>query len=63
VLTKKEIEVLKLRKQNLTQIEVAKRLHISQAAVSVFETKAISKIKEAQKVVQFSKKMKFKPNN
>jgi len=63
MLTKKEIEVLKLRKQNLTQIEVAKKLHISQAAVSVFEKKAISKIKDAKRVVEYSKKMNFKPNN
>lgn len=47
MLTKKEIEILELRKNNLTQVEIAQKLNISQAAVSGFERSARKKIKEA----------------
>ncbi|MBN2459522.1 helix-turn-helix domain-containing protein, partial [Candidatus Woesearchaeota archaeon] len=40
MLTEKEIEVLELRAKKLTQIEVSKKLGISQAAVSHFEKNA-----------------------
>lgn len=59
MLTKKEIQVLELRKKNLTQIEVAKRLNISQAAVSKFEKNAIDKIRDAQRVLRVQKKLKL----
>ena len=44
MLTEKEIEVLRLRKAGLMQVEVAKKLGISQAAVSSFEKNALRKI-------------------
>jgi len=56
--TKKEIEVLKLRKEGLLQVEIAKKLKISQAAVSKFEKNAISKIRDAKKLLGITKKLK-----
>jgi Tfx family DNA-binding protein len=52
LLTEKEIEVLRLRKANLTQVEVAKKLGVSQAAVSSFEKNALKKIREAGSTVK-----------
>ncbi|MFA6073203.1 MAG: sigma factor-like helix-turn-helix DNA-binding protein [Candidatus Woesearchaeota archaeon] len=60
MLTEKEIEVLKLRKSNLTQIEVAKKLGISQAAVSSFEKNALMKIDGAYEVLRIANKLKLK---
>jgi transcriptional regulator len=59
LLTKKEIKVLELRQQKLTQTEVAKKLDISQAAVSKFEKNAISKIRHALRTLEIAKKMKL----
>jgi transcriptional regulator len=52
MLTEKEIEVLKLRKLGLTQVEVSSKLEISQAAVSSFENNAHRKIEDAQKTLK-----------
>ena len=57
-LTEKEKQVLQLRSKGLTQIEVAKKLEISQAAVSDFEKNAKIKIIEAQETLDFSKTLK-----
>jgi Tfx family DNA-binding protein len=54
LLTEKEIEVLRLRKSELTQVEVAKKLGISQAAVSSFEKNALRKINEAHSTVKLA---------
>lgn len=54
MLTKKEIEVLLLRKQGLTQLQTAKRLSISQAAVSKFEQNARAKAKDAAETVKLA---------
>lgn len=59
MLTKKELEVLKLRRANLTQVEVAKKIGISQAAVSGFEKNALKKIDDAKKVEETVKKLGF----
>jgi len=59
MLTKKEIDVLKLRKANLTQVDVAKKLGISQAAVSSFEKNAIRKIEGAKKILELVKLLKI----
>jgi transcriptional regulator len=48
VLTKRELEILELRTKGLTQVEIAEKLNISQAAISGFERSAHKKIKEAQ---------------
>jgi len=60
MLTQKEIKVLELRKKGLTQIEVSKKLGISQAAVSHFETNALKKIREAKKILQIARKLRIK---
>jgi len=65
VLTEKEIEVLKLRKKGLKQIEIAKRLKISQPAVSAFENSISRKIRSSVEILNLLKEldidiMKFK---
>jgi transcriptional regulator len=55
MLTKKEIEVLKLKKEGLTQLNIAKKLKISQPAVSSFYNNALKKIKEADEVIKIKK--------
>jgi len=58
-LTEKEILVLQLRNQGLTQTEVAKKLKISQAAVSDFENNAYKKLFEAQQTLEFARQEKI----
>jgi len=60
LLTEKEIEVLRLRKANLTQVEVAKKLGVSQAAVSSFEKNALRKITEAHSTIKLTVNLNFK---
>ena len=60
MLTNKEIEILKLKKKGLTQIEISKILKISQPAVSGFYNNALKKIKEAKKILELAKKLKMK---
>ena len=57
-LTGKEIEVLKLRIKGLKQSEVAKKLKISQPAVSLFEKNTKRKISEAKEILQLIKNIK-----
>ena len=57
MLTEKEIEVLKLRKKGLKQIEIAKKLKISQPSVSAFENKAYKKIKDSGEVLKIAKEL------
>jgi transcriptional regulator len=57
MLTEKEIEVLELRAKKLIQIDVSKKLKISQAAVSHFEKNALRKIKEAEQIIEIAKKL------
>lgn len=59
MLTQKEIAVLELRAKKLTQIEVSKKIGISQAAVSHFEKNALRKIREAEETMQTAKKLKL----
>jgi len=60
MLTAKEIQVLELRAKNLTQIQVSKKLGISQAAVSHFEKNALRKIKEAKETLEVAKRLGLK---
>ena len=53
MLTKKEKQVLELRKKGLKQNEIASRLKISQPAVSSFYTNALKKIRDAKKTISF----------
>ena len=57
MLTQKEIEVLKLKKKGFTQIEIAKKLKISQPAVSSFYNNALKKIKDAEEVLKIKKEL------
>ena len=60
ILTSKEIRVLELKKQGLTQVQIAEKLEITQAAVSGFYTNAIAKIKASYDVVSLAKKLGIK---
>jgi len=57
MLTKKEKEILELRKKGLKQSDIASKLKISQPAVSSFETNALRKIRSAKGVMDFVKKL------
>lgn len=57
MLTKKEIEVLKLRKKGFKQLEIAKKLKISQPAVSSFQRSISAKIKSSIKVLDLLKEL------
>ena len=57
MLTKKEIQILELRKKGLKQSEIASKLKISQPAVSAFESNAIRKIRNAKKLLELVKKL------
>lgn len=58
MLTSKEIEVLKLRKKGLNQVEIARKLKITQPAVSSFERSISRKIRSAVKTLEVAKKLK-----
>ena len=60
MLTKKEKEILDLRKKGLKQEQIATKLKISQPAVSAFENNALRKIKEAKLLMEYVKEMKIK---
>ncbi len=60
MLTEKEIQVLELRVKKLIQIEISKKLGISQAAVSHFEKNALRKISEAKETIKIAKKLDIK---
>lgn len=57
MLTKREIEVLSLKKKGLTQQGIAKKLDLSQPAVSKFYNNALRKIREAEEIVRLKKEM------
>jgi transcriptional regulator len=58
MLTKRELEVLSLRKRGLTQIKISSKLKISQPAVSNFYNNALKKIREAEEIIQIARKLK-----
>lgn len=60
MLTEKEIEVLKLRQEGLSQTEIARKLKISQPAVSNFYNNALWKIKDAEETILFKEELKIK---
>jgi transcriptional regulator len=57
MLTDKEVQVLELRAKKLTQVEISKKLSISQAAVSHFINNSLKKIKEAEETLETAKKL------
>ena len=60
MLTKKERQVLELRKAGLKQNEIAFKLKISQPAVSAFVNNALRKIRSAKKTMEFVKQLGIK---
>ena len=52
MITEKEIEVLKLKKEGLAQIEIAKKLKISPAAVSGFYSAVLKKIQDSKETLK-----------
>ncbi|MFH1053167.1 MAG: LuxR C-terminal-related transcriptional regulator [Candidatus Woesearchaeota archaeon] len=60
MLTKKEIEVLKLKKSGLLQNQIAKKLKISQPAVSKFLNNALNKVIESEKTLKIIKEIGIK---
>ncbi len=57
MLTKKEKQILELRKKGLKQNDIASKLKISQPAVSAFESNALRKIRDAKKIMEFVKEL------
>jgi len=60
MLTEKEIQVLKLKKENFTQQEIAKKLKISQPAVSNFYNNALWKVQDAEQTIKLKKELGVK---
>jgi len=58
MITNREREVLELAKK-LTQLEISKKLRISQPAVSKLYNNALRKIKDAKEVLELAKKLKY----
>jgi HTH-type transcriptional regulator, fmd operon transcriptional regulator len=57
MLTEKEIEVLKLKKRGLIQLEISKKLKITQPAVSKFYNNALKKIRQAEEILEIKKEI------
>jgi Tfx family DNA-binding protein len=57
MLTKREIEIIKLRKKGLKQKEIAKKLGLSQPAISKFENNVKRKIKDSLDTIKIVKKL------
>lgn len=52
LLTKQQVEVLRLRAQGLTQAEIAKKLNLTRSHVSMIELRAKRKIKAAEETLK-----------
>ena len=59
-LTEREWTVLLLRQEGLTQSAVARKLHVTQAAVSCFERKAYRKLQDANDTLAFAAKQQIR---
>ena len=55
MLTKREIQVLELKKKGLNQSEIAKKLKISQPAVFYFKRSIDKKVKDSAEIFKFLK--------
>lgn len=53
--TKRELDIMKLKKQGLTQIEIAKKLKIFHPSVSFFENKIKIKIRDFHRAKDYQK--------
>lgn len=59
MLTEKEISVLKLKRDGLTQVQIAKKLKITQPAVSNFYNNAIKKMREAADIIKVKEELEI----
>jgi transcriptional regulator len=59
MITEREIEVLKLKKQGLTQVEIAKKLKVSPAAVSGFYSAVLKKINDSKETLKIAREFKL----
>ena len=55
MLTEKGIEVMKLRKKGLKQAEIARKLKISQPAISAFENNILRKVNDSISTINLIK--------
>lgn len=55
ILSKRQIEVLKLRKKGHTQAEISKMLKTTRANISALEKSALKNIKKAEATLKFAK--------
>jgi transcriptional regulator len=60
MLTEKEVIVLKLKKSGFNQLDISKKLKISQPAVSGFYKNALRKIAEAEEIFKIKKELGLK---
>lgn len=60
MLTEREVQILKLRSKGVKQEEIAKKLKLSQPAISNFERNANRKIKDAYDVINIIKNLGVK---
>ena len=63
MLTEKELQVLVLRQEGMLQTDIAKRLKITQGAVSRFEANARQKILDAKKELARLERLGIKIDN
>lgn len=54
LLTERQVQILELRRQNLTQEDVAKKLGISRQDVSILERRALRNINTAAETIQMA---------
>lgn len=58
MLTQREMDVYKLKQKGLRQEDIARKLSISQPAISKFYNNALKKITEAKEILNFIKEVK-----
>lgn len=59
MITEKELEVLRLKKEGFAQVEIAKKLKISPAAVSGFYSAVLKKIADSKETLKIAKEFKL----
>lgn len=59
MITERELEVLRLKKEGLTQVEIAKKLKISPSAVSSFYSAVLKKINDSKETLKIAKEFKL----
>ena len=59
MITGKELKVLRLKKEGLAQIEIAKKLKISPSAVSGFYAAVLKKVEDSKETLKIAKEFKL----